>query len=132
VALLDNPRHEAFARGIFEGKSQEKAYIDAGYSPNGARGASTKLLQANASINERVAELNRKVEASAVWGKVDILNRLASLHDRFAVNEDAPSGSVARAALMDYAKLNGLVVDKAQTSGDINMEIAITRKIVKE
>jgi len=67
--------------------------------------------------------MNRKAEASAVWGKTDILNRLASLHDRFAVNEDAPSGSVARAALMDYAKLNGLVVDKQAASIDMSVNV---------
>jgi len=42
---------------------------------------------------------------------------------------EAPGLSVARASMMDVAKLNGLVVDKAQTDTKTEVSI-ITRRVV--
>lgn len=112
--MLPNPKHEAFARGIFEGKSQEQAYIDAGYSGKGARQSSSKLLLTNPDILLRVAELQNKVTSSAIWTKADALNKLADLHVKFAAQSEPASGNVARSCIMDYAKLAGWVVDKSE------------------
>jgi phage terminase small subunit len=53
------PRHEKFAQGIAKGKTATKAYIDAGFSKNGADGAACKL-QGNARIAARIKELQQK------------------------------------------------------------------------
>jgi hypothetical protein len=112
VPILKNARHEAFALGLFEGKSQEQAYVEAGYSKTGARQSASKLLLTNPDISDRVKELEGKVASSAVWTKADALNKLAALHNMFAATGEPAAGSVARAALMDYAKLSGWVIDK--------------------
>jgi hypothetical protein len=54
---LHNPRHERFAQALAEGKSQQAAYVFAGYSPRGARANATKLLQREHRISQRVAEI---------------------------------------------------------------------------
>jgi len=54
---LKNARHERFATGLVDGLSQEKAYIEAGFSPNGARGAACNLLKHYSSIIKRRDEL---------------------------------------------------------------------------
>jgi hypothetical protein len=60
-----------------------------------------------------------------------VLNKLAALHDQFAANEDPASGSVARATLMDYAKLEGMIVDKSITADttidDLLKSVATTK-----
>lgn len=131
MPALQNNRHELFAQALFKGMPQVQAYIEAGFSPNGASGASTKLLQGNASIGQRVAELQERKANRAVWSKVDVLNKLAALHDQFAANEDPASGSVARATLMDYAKLEGMIIDKSITADatidDLLKSIATTK-----
>jgi phage terminase small subunit len=56
MTALDNPKHELFAQLIVEGKSQVMAYIDAGFSGNGARGNASRLI-ANDSIKARIKAL---------------------------------------------------------------------------
>lgn len=126
MPILDNPKHEAFARGLFEGKTQEQAYIDAGYSPKDARSAASRLMSTNVSISERLKEFEAKAETSAVWTKAEAMNSLAKLHTKFARNDDPASGSVARASVMDYAKLAGWVVDKGEGKMDLNMTVQVS------
>ncbi len=53
-----SPRHLKFANGVLEGKTQEQAYIDAGYAAKGANGHASRLV-ANGSI-KRYLELAKK------------------------------------------------------------------------
>lgn len=53
------PRHEKFAQGIASGKSATRAYIDAGFSPNGAGQSGDKLLK-KTEIKARINELQQK------------------------------------------------------------------------
>src|SRR5260221_13533280 len=70
MPIIKNPRHERFAQELAAGKTQAEAYIAAGFSANGARGAASKL-QANASagiaarVNELLA-LRQSVETKAI------------------------------------------------------------------
>ncbi len=113
MAALENSRHELFAQNLFKGLSQEQAYIEAGYSAEGARQSASRLMLTNADIEARVAELHERKANVAVWTKADALNKLAALHEKFAGTPEPAAGSVARAAVMDYAKLSGWIVDKA-------------------
>jgi len=61
MARLANQRHELFCQGLAQGKSATQAYIDAGYSKNGADVSASRLL-GNASVMLRVEELREKVE----------------------------------------------------------------------
>jgi phage terminase small subunit len=62
MTILKNARHERFATGLADGLSQEKAYIAAGYSPNGARGAACNLLKRSSGIMKRRDELLAEVK----------------------------------------------------------------------
>jgi phage terminase small subunit len=57
MAILRNGRHERFAVGLADGLSQEKAYINAGFSPNGARGAACNLIKQFSYILRRRDEI---------------------------------------------------------------------------
>jgi len=56
---LPNARHERFAQGLAEGKTQAQAYIDAGFSPKNARANASALFQNNPRIVERRDQLLR-------------------------------------------------------------------------
>ena len=56
MTTLENPKHEVFAQLVALGKTQVSAYVEAGYSPSGARASSSRLLT-NANISRRIEEL---------------------------------------------------------------------------
>lgn len=57
MAILKNAKRERFATRLADGLSQEQAYIAAGYSANGARGAASTLLKQNSYILKRRDEI---------------------------------------------------------------------------
>ena len=57
MTILKNPRHERFASGLADGLSQEKAYVAAGFSSRGARGAASTLLKQKLCILKRRDEI---------------------------------------------------------------------------
>lgn len=109
---LKNERHEAFAHGLAKGMTQIEAYVAAGYKPDDGAAA---RLSGNVRISERVAELlaraARRTEIS-VASVTETLLRIAKKGEEIG---EAPGLSVARAAVMDAAKINGLVVDTVET-----------------
>lgn len=70
-----SPKHEAFAQGVASGKSATAAYIEAGYSPNGADGAACKL-QGNASVASRIEELRAENQKSMSMTRLDWVNAI--------------------------------------------------------
>lgn len=67
VPTLKSSRHEAFVRGVLEGKPGYQAYLDAGYGctvPAARVAASVLLTKPN--IQARISELQSKVTAKAV------------------------------------------------------------------
>ena len=115
MAVLKNAKHEKYASAIASGKSATEAMEAAGYSdPRN----STRLTKKD-EIQRRIAELQNKAAERTVVTVASITERLLNIAAKGEVANDAPLLSVARAALMDAAKLNGLVVEKslsAQTS----------------
>jgi hypothetical protein len=57
MTILKNAKHERFAAGLADGLSQEKAYVAAGFSARGARGAASILLKRNTDILKRRDEI---------------------------------------------------------------------------
>ncbi len=93
MPVLANPRHEKFAAGLADGKSQEEAYVAAGYSPKGASSASNKLCKGNASIYQRRDEIiaQREIDAKearalaareASYDRARIIRTLEEIVDR--------------------------------------------------
>jgi hypothetical protein len=58
MPVLENWRHELFARSIARGDSATQAYVGAGYSDKGASGNANKLLKVDA-VAARIDELIR-------------------------------------------------------------------------
>lgn len=127
MATLTNPGHELFAQGLAKSLTQDEAYSAAGYT--GDRKVASRLAKTPA-IRARVAELLEKVAKRTeitVDGLTKRLMAIADLAESTGKSEDdegtiksSPKHlAVARQALMDVGKLNGLVIDKsavAQTS----------------
>lgn len=125
MAALTNPKHERFAQELAKGRTQAEAYAGAGYvpsEPNASR------LTSNEKVRARVAEIQ---ERGAVRAEVTIASLTARLFHLADVAEKTgivldeagvPTASnskhlgVSRAALVDIAKLNGLVIDKSLTA----------------
>ena len=70
-----SPRHEKFCHGIAAGKSATQAYIEAGYSENGAGQSGERLLK-NADVSKRIKELRQESEKSMEFDRMDYLETL--------------------------------------------------------
>jgi len=112
---LKNARHEKFAQELAKGQAQDKAYAAAGYRPD--RGAASRL-SANVNIRARVEELKGKAAERCVVTVEGITQRLLNIAVKGEGGKDAPMLSVARASLMDAAKLNGLIIDRTKHGFD--------------
>lgn len=113
MAPLSNARHEAFAHWLAKGLSATEAYAKAGYAES--RSAASRL-STNVNICARVLELQNKAAERTVLTVASLTERLLAIAVKGEASTEAPMLSVARASLMDAAKLNGLIVDKAITA----------------
>ena len=113
MPVLGNARHEAFAQALAKGKSATEAYTAAGYK--GDRTAASRL-STNVNVQARLTELKMRVAEKTVLTVADLTDRLLAIAAKGEGSNEAPLLSVARASLMDAAKLNGLIVDKALTA----------------
>lgn len=123
MPALKNARHEKFAQEIAKGKTQAEAYVEAGYKPSEPN-AST--LRSNQKVAARVAEIQKRAAARVEVTVASITERLLRIADKGEATKSAPMLSVARAALMDAAKLNGLVVDKSAGEFDVKAALSVT------
>lgn len=118
MSALTNAKHERFAQEIAKGASQKDAYITAGYKAgnDAAAYASASRLLSDARISARVAEIMERaatrVEIS-VASTTEALLRIAMKAESLG---EAAGLQAARAAHMDAAKLNGLVVDRTDNT----------------
>ncbi len=110
MPVLPNPRHERFAQGLAGGRSRIDAYAEAGYRRNYS--AATRLAQ-QSPLQARVAEIQGGAAERTQISIASLTQRLLRIADTAEKGEDAARLSVARAALMDAAKVNGLIADKA-------------------
>ena len=116
MAALKNTRHERFAQELAKGKSQAEAYELAGYKAS--RSAAARLA-ADVNICARVASLQEGAAKRTEITVADITDRLLAIAAKGEKTEDAPKLAVARAALMDAAKLNGLVIDRSKIDATV-------------
>lgn len=111
MPALPNARHERFAQGLAKGLPAIKAYEEAGYKPD--TGAASRL-SGNVSIAERVAEITERGATRAeitLAGVTEALMRIAKTAEDLG---EASGLAVARAAHMDAAKINGLIVERTE------------------
>lgn len=124
MAVLKNAKHELFAQLVSKGETATDAYIKAGYKANDGNAAT---LKGNQRIADRIAEILAKAATRVeitVAGITERLMKLADVAEETGITRDEETGvtksssrhlGVARAALMDAAKLNGLIVDKQES-----------------
>jgi len=110
MPALTNPKHERFAQELAKGKTQAEAYQAAGYAPSEPNAS---RLTSNDKVAARVAEIQERAAVRAEISVASITERLLAIAKKGEGKDDAPMLSVARASLMDAAKLNGLIVDKS-------------------
>lgn len=126
MSVLRNQRHELFAQGLAKGLPASVAYVEAGYAENDSNAA---RLNGNEQVKARVTELKERAAARTEITVAGITERLLNIAAKGERSNDAPLLSVARASLMDAAKLNGLVIDKGQLSGPDGGAIPVGVKV---
>lgn len=110
MPALTNPKHERFAQGLAKGMTQSEAYAEAGYAPSEPNAC---RLTSNDKIQARLAELQERAAIRTEITVASITERLLKIAEKGEKSADAPLLAVGRAALMDAAKLNGLIVDRS-------------------
>lgn len=122
MPVLPNSRHERFAQELAKGENQTDAYVNAGYKES--RSAAARLA-ADVNICARVAEIQERAAVRTEITVAGITDRLLAIAAKAEAASDAPMLQAARAALMDAAKLNGLVVDKSKVDVSLTHEDAL-------
>ena len=107
-----NARQEAFCRGLAEGKSQSRAYVDAGYSGDRlqADANAARLIAKDKVAARRLAELRGEMAARSAITVDTIIFELDEARE-LAKRINNPSAMVS--ASMAKAKLCGLAVDRS-------------------
>lgn len=114
MPALKNAKHERFAQELAKGKNQADAYAEAGYAPSEPHAS---RLASNGKVAARVAEIQERAAIRTEISVASITDRLLKIAAKGEATDEAPMLSVARASLMDAAKLNGLIVDKGEFTG---------------
>lgn len=107
---LSNAKHEAFVQELAKGRTQAEAYAKAGYKPSEQHAC---RLASSGKVQARLAEMQEKVAVRTEITVATITANLARISQKAEGLIEASGLSVARAAQMDIAKLNGLVIDKS-------------------
>lgn len=114
------PKQEAFTRAYIETGNASEAYrrsYDAGNMKPETINRNAKALLDNNKIATRLAEYRQEVAARTLVTAELLTDRLMRIAQKGEDKDTEPGLSVARASLMDIAKLNGLIVDKAELAG---------------
>jgi phage terminase small subunit len=120
MPVLRNPRWERFAQELAKGKTADEAYVLAGYQENRCNAS---RLKANENILDRVQELLGQSAKRAIISVESVTESLMRIAKQAEAIRDAAGLSVARAAHMDAAKLNGLIVDRSENV-NVNHEVS--------
>ena len=119
MPILDNQRHELFAQALARGLPASRAYVEAGYAQNDSNAA---RLSGNEQVKGRVKELQAK-SAERLGYTVEGLSQ--KLEEALDLAEKVGSPSAFVSAVMGIAKLNGLLVDKMEHSGSLDIGTAL-------
>ncbi len=112
-----NPRQELFAQALSRGTSVRAAYVEAGYSPR----KSSHHMMRLPNVRARVAALMAETAAQSRVSIGQITEGLLEIVERGRAGESAAMLGLARAALMDLAKIHGLLAEgrgSGHTGGD--------------
>lgn len=123
MPALENARHERFAQELAKGKTQDQAYVDAGYKHD--YGAASRLSR-NIKIQERIKELQERAAIRVEWDIKDAIQELEEARIA-AGSAETVQASAMVSATMSKAKLLGLVVDKQDST--VKMEVTFEDRL---
>jgi phage terminase small subunit len=122
MAVLDNPKHEAFAQALAKGCTADEAYQLAGYAEN--RGNAIRL-KANERIQSRLAELQEIAAERVVVTREWVLARLIEN----AKNTQESNPAASNKALELLGKEIGMFVDRSE---NVNTNFTISGEPLNE
>ena len=121
MAVLENPRHEAFAQALAKGKSATDAMKEAGYSDP----RNSSRLTKNDEIRRRVDELQQMVAERVVVDREWVLAKLIEN----AKNTQESNPAASNKALELIGKELGMFVDRSE---NINTNYTISADPITE
>jgi phage terminase small subunit len=107
---LINPRHERFSQALFEGKSANRAYEEAGYRPHDGNAI---RLRGNERVKARLAELQEAAAANIQVTGESLIRELEEVRKR--ATSDAQWGSVVK-SIEAKGKLSDLFETKIRVT----------------
>lgn len=133
------PKQEKFVLGLIEGKSQRKAYIDAGYSTKGKSGeyldkeASTLLK--NRKVFGRYEELCQEAAEQSKWTRQKAFDEYEWLKNisKQDINDNGLKKSSADAFVAGLDGMNRMMLGNEQlTNKKIEAEIKMLEKKIEQ
>ena len=122
VAKGLNSRQENFAQNLAKGMTKSEAYVSAGYKPD--PGNPTRLTE-NDRVQKRVVELQKRAAIDTGITIQSVTADLAEVvKEASALPQSAGTLNARRAALMDIANLNGLIVSRNENGRPGDFSIA--------
>jgi len=120
MPVLKNPKHEAFAQGVFSGQSYRESYIAAGYAakPSTADAAASRLMKdVKSGVADRVAELQAQAVARVSVATAETVEKITGeLQAAFDLAKEQKQPNYMVLAATAKAKLNGLIVEKSEAT----------------
>lgn len=134
MAALANARHERFAQEVAKGTSSRDAYRAAGYETrnDAATDAAASRLLSDVKVQARVAEIQERAAIRTEISVASVTENLARIAAKAEALSEASGLSVARAAWMDAAKLNGLAPEKLQLAGSLGVAHSVEQAAMDE
>ncbi len=118
------PPQERFVQALARGLNISEAHREAGYKSR--RNATFTLALPN--VKARLAALKAETAAANRVSIDEIITRMRGIVDWMEQGSTAAEMNVARAALMDLAKICGLLTDRVEVTGAV--EITEIRRIL--
>lgn len=126
------PRQELYAQGVARGLTQRAALTEAGYNPR-----TYHRMARYPAVKARIERLLAEAAARSVITTDEISRQLQEIIARSKAGDSAPMLQTTRAAVMDLAKVHGLLDGKGGPSvricdcGGANRVTEIRRVIVR-
>ena len=114
MPVLNNPKHEKFAQELSKGRTEVQAYENAGFNRDaGNANKVARRLDVQAIVQEITTEVANLVIEVQAMDRVRVLTELAKIASA-PVSPEMVKPSDKRAALMDYARIQGWVIERSE------------------
>ncbi|PTK22520.1 terminase small subunit [Staphylococcus hominis] len=133
------PKQEKFVLGLIEGKSQRKAYIDAGYSTESKSDdyidSQASTLAKNTKVIQRYEELRQEVAEQSKWTRQKAFDEYEWLKNvsKQDINDNGLKKSSADAFVAGLDGMNRMMLGNEQlTNKKIEAEIKMLEKKIEQ